>query len=97
MHAIVPDCAEELREVSDAANKHGGGSAQVKTAYEKLACCQRRRGAQLAAIEARCGPSQAAFAACVGVQGEGGSGACLERLHDFLACAERAGPQEARP
>lgn len=90
MHCILRDCDAELRDVSDAANTHGRKSEQLIAAGKRLELCQRRRYADLDAIEAHCGPSQEAFRACIQERGGGREHHCLRYLHPFLDCAERA-------
>lgn len=90
MHCILRDCDAELRDVSDAANTHGRKSEQFAAAGKRLGACQRRRYADLDAIEARCGPSQDAFRVCIQEHGGRQEHQCLRYLHPFLDCAERA-------
>ena len=87
MHFLVRDCDDELRDLSEVANEHGQKSSQFSAAFERLGSCQRRRGEQLAAIEARCGPSQDEFKACVQENGDRAE-KCLPVLHKFLDCAD---------
>mmetsp|Transcript_7474 Transcript_7474/g.12680 ORF Transcript_7474/g.12680 Transcript_7474/m.12680 type:complete len:137 (-) Transcript_7474:287-697(-) len=90
MHGIFRDCGEELRDVSDAVNIYGRNSEEFKKAAQRLELCQQRRSIQLSAIEALCGPSQAAFGACIQQASAGREHECLHTLHTFLDCAERA-------
>jgi hypothetical protein len=90
MHCLAPDCDDELRRASECANVHGQQSPEFAAAYARLGACQTRRGNQLAAIEARCGPSQDAFKTCLQEHGTTTAAECLPKLHAFLDCAEHA-------
>ena len=83
MHSLVPGCEEELRAYSET-----GGTKSANAILERLEECQRRRGNQLTALEAACGPSQEAFKVCIAATSKPEQ--CAGVLDSFLDCAARA-------
>ena len=90
MHCIFRSCDAELKGLSEAVNDHGKGSEQFTAAAEQLKACRLRKEREFGIITTCCGPAQEEFRACSARVGTSRAPECLEVLHPFLDCAERA-------